>query len=578
MFDESHARDRAAGSRDGLVDGLRVDHPDGLADPGGYLDALRPRTGGAYVLVEKILEGDERCPPTGPATGTTGYDALADIDRVLVDPSGQRRSTRSTRGCAAAADVDAWAELDPRRPSARSPTGSCGPRCAVDRSSPTAPTADGRRRRRRRASPSCSPASRCTARTCRSARAPRRGRRAPRRPRTGPTSPRRSTPLVPRARRPGASGRRALPADVGHGDGQGRRGHRVLPVQPARLAHRGRRRPGRVLRSTSAEFHRRQQRRQAEPAALDDDAVDARHQARRGRPRPDSTCSPRSPSEWASDARAACAQLAPLGDGPFEKLLWQAIVGAWPRRRERLARLRREGGPRGGHVDVVDRPGRRRSSDALHALVDAVFDDAAVSRRARRPSSTGSRRPGWSNSLSAKLIQLTAPGVPDVYQGSELWETSLVDPDNRRPVDFARAPRAARRARRRAGCRPIDATGAAKLLVTSGRCGCAATDPELFTRYLPRRRRTAGRRPRRRLRPRRRRHGRHPPAGRPRSERGGWGDTTIELAGRTAGSTCSPAARSQADRSRWPTCSSVPGRLAQPRMSPDSTHVELRDA
>ena len=37
-----------------------------------------------------------------------------------------------------------------------------------------------------------------------------------------------------------------------------------------------------------------------------------------------------------------------------------------------------------------------------------------------------------------KLLQLTAPGVPDVYQGSELWETSLVDPDNRRPVDYAR--------------------------------------------------------------------------------------------------------------------------------------------
>ena len=43
---------------------------------------------------------------------------------------------------------------------------------------------------------------------------------------------------------------------------------------------------------------------------------------------------------------------------------------------------------------------------------------------------------GWSNSLSAKLIQLTAPGVPDVYQGTELWDLSLVDPDNRRPVDY----------------------------------------------------------------------------------------------------------------------------------------------
>ena len=42
------------------------------------------------------------------------------------------------------------------------------------------------------------------------------------------------------------------------------------------------------------------------------------------------------------------------------------------------------------------------------------------------------------NSLGAKLVQLTMPGVPDVYQGCELGGLSLVDPDNRRPVDYAR--------------------------------------------------------------------------------------------------------------------------------------------
>ena len=51
---------------------------------------------------------------------------------------------------------------------------------------------------------------------------------------------------------------------------------------------------------------------------------------------------------------------------------------------------------------------------------------------------------GWSNALAAKLVALTLPGVPDVYQGSELWEQSLVDPDNRRPVDFDARRRAAR--------------------------------------------------------------------------------------------------------------------------------------
>ena len=48
---------------EGLVDGLRVDHPDGLRDPAGYLDDLAELTGGAYVLVEKILEPGEELPP-----------------------------------------------------------------------------------------------------------------------------------------------------------------------------------------------------------------------------------------------------------------------------------------------------------------------------------------------------------------------------------------------------------------------------------------------------------------------------------------------------------------------------------
>ncbi len=44
---------------------------------------------------------------------------------------------------------------------------------------------------------------------------------------------------------------------------------------------------------------------------------------------------------------------------------------------------------------------------------------------------------GWSNSLAQTLLKYTAPGVPDLYQGAELWDLSLVDPDNRRPVDYA---------------------------------------------------------------------------------------------------------------------------------------------
>ena len=83
-----------------------------------------------------------------------------------------------------------------------------------------------------------------------------------------------------------------------------------------------------------------------------------------------------------------------------------------------------------------------------------------------RPSLPAVAFLGWCNGLSAKLIQLTAPGVPDVYQGSELWETSLVDPDNRRPVDFD-ARRAALAVLDAGELPEIDETGHAKLLVTS---------------------------------------------------------------------------------------------------------------
>src|SRR3712207_6235570 len=77
----------------GSVDALRIDHPDGLADPKGYLDALAAATGDRWTVVEKILEPGEELPEGWACAGTTGYDALAEVDGVLVDPEGESALT-----------------------------------------------------------------------------------------------------------------------------------------------------------------------------------------------------------------------------------------------------------------------------------------------------------------------------------------------------------------------------------------------------------------------------------------------------------------------------------------------------
>ncbi|MDQ0940012.1 malto-oligosyltrehalose synthase [Streptomyces sp. V1I1] len=88
VFDATHGKIIEL-VRDGVVDGLRIDHPDGLADPEAYLRRLDEATGGAcWTVVEKILTGDERLPADWPVAGTTGYDALRQVDGLFTDPAG----------------------------------------------------------------------------------------------------------------------------------------------------------------------------------------------------------------------------------------------------------------------------------------------------------------------------------------------------------------------------------------------------------------------------------------------------------------------------------------------------------
>jgi (1->4)-alpha-D-glucan 1-alpha-D-glucosylmutase len=78
----------------GLIDGLRVDHIDGLYDPEGYLSAMRQRLGDCYIVVEKILDHDEKLPETWPVQGTTGYDFLNHVNGIFCQTRNKRTFDR----------------------------------------------------------------------------------------------------------------------------------------------------------------------------------------------------------------------------------------------------------------------------------------------------------------------------------------------------------------------------------------------------------------------------------------------------------------------------------------------------
>jgi (1->4)-alpha-D-glucan 1-alpha-D-glucosylmutase len=187
------------------------------------------------------------------------------------------------------------------------------------------------------------------------------------------------------------------------------------------------------------------------------------------------------PSEWAALVRGWLARH-PLADRSLAHLVWQNLVGAWPLSRERahayVEKAAREAGTSTTWTDPV-----QEFEEQLHAMVDAAFDDPATT--AEIEAFVARIAPlGWSNSLAQKLLQLTMPGVPDVYQGTELYDFSLVDPDNRRPVDYDLRRRMLAELDR--GEVPaVDGSGAAKLLVTSRVLRARRDTPELFSGYTP---------------------------------------------------------------------------------------------
>jgi (1->4)-alpha-D-glucan 1-alpha-D-glucosylmutase len=128
-----------------------------------------------------------------------------------------------------------------------------------------------------------------------------------------------------------------------------------------------------------------------------------------------------------------------LPDRNTEYLLYQTLVGAWPIETDRVL----------AYMEKASREAKTHTSwtnpnpayeDALRAFIEGIMNHP--------PFTTDLQEfvkplvePGRINSLAQTLLKLTAPGVPDFYQGTELWDLSLVDPDNRRPVDYQKRRR-----------------------------------------------------------------------------------------------------------------------------------------
>jgi len=464
---------------DGSVDALRIDHPDGLADPKGYLDALAEATGNRWTVVEKILEPGEELPESWRTAGTTGYDALTEVDDVLIDPAGEAAITALDTELAGG-PVD-YAQLvhDCKREVTDGMLGS-----EVARLQRIVGELGG-------AGLAAVPAEQVTEGLAELlASFPVYRSYLP-----DGREHLDETAVAVKQRRPDlAAAVDAL--------------HPLLGTAGTELATRFEQTSGPVMAkgvedsayyrwarfialnevggdparfgTTVAEFHEAQQRRaQRRPASM---TTLSTHDTKRSEDvRARLAVLAEIPTEWAGLVRGWLARH-PLADRQLAHLVWQNLVGAWPLTRERahayVEKAAREAGTSTTWTNPV-----QEFEEQLHALVDAAFDDATT--HAEIEQFVQRIAPfGWSNSLSQKLLQLTIAGVPDVYQGTELWDFSLVDPDNRRPVDYDL--RRTLLARLDEGwVPPVDETGAAKLLVVSRTLRHRRDAAEAFAGYTP---------------------------------------------------------------------------------------------
>jgi len=479
VFEETHELVIAM-VREGLIDGLRVDHPDGLADPAGYLARLRDH-GVDRVWVEKILDPGERL-RDWPVCGTVGYEFLDDVCALFVDPEGKPALTALWEQVSG--DRRSFAELahEAKLEQVRGPFAQ-----DVDRLV----------RELRGLSPALGDAGHTYI-----AAAPRIDRADLERALASLTIYR--TYIDPMTHRVDDADRRAIEAA------------RMHPEIAAMLL---------LEREAPPEFVTRFQ--QTTPAitakgvedtafyrycrliSLNDVGGDPSrfgidvgwfhascverlerfplnllttqtHDAKRSadvRARIDALSS--MPDEWAAHVGRwfELTDSRRHGGAPDDVeryFLFQTLVGAWPIAADRIE----------AYMEKALREAKRNTSwieqnadweDAVRRFSRSLYTDDAFLADfepfARRVAAVGERA-----SLGQLVLKLTAPGIPDMYEGDELAFRALVDPDNRRPVDFDWRQAMLRRLM---GGAPPDAE-TRKLFVTLRLLGLRARRPEPF--------------------------------------------------------------------------------------------------
>jgi (1->4)-alpha-D-glucan 1-alpha-D-glucosylmutase len=417
VFEETHGKILELVA-DGLVDGLRIDHPDGLANPREYLERLRER-GVRHVWVEKILEPGEPLRSSWPVEGTTGYEFANDVTALFVDPAGEEpltalyaELTGERRGFAELAREGKLEVARASFPEEFDRLRSLVPLDGLEEAAAAlhvyrtyVEPADGRvEDEDRRAAETLPPELRELLLL------------------EGERSAARDEFVVRWQQTTGAVMAKGVEDTAFY------RWFRLTALNEVGGN------PDRFSLSP-AEFHRTAlDRLERHPRTL---LASQTHDTKRaGDVRARIGALAGMHEEWAERVRRWHALTGGMDDPNEEYLVWQTLVGAWPivpTRLERyLEKSLREAKRTTNWIEPDEEHERRAKAFVRELYGNREFLDDF------EPFAARVARAGEHASLGALLLRLTTPGVPDVYQGDSLWSLNLVDPDNRRPVDWER--------------------------------------------------------------------------------------------------------------------------------------------